>query len=269
MHKIKPGEDKTRNKNRILIHLKDDYTFEKVPYNEEVLKNKIEPREYEAIINETKKIMANAWAKKRINDQVKFPKFIILLAILSIVLIFVYMFLLYSSVDNSNGDALVIASLVCVSIGSVIVFSLSIYNFCRETGKFKTLRDIIRDDLNNYLSNLNKKFEGLLFFFFNYDNKCMEISLAKSNDSKNSQDQVDQDIDWNKDINPILDSESALCSDNNIKIPKTMMASHSFQPLFKSTINNLNNEEESDFQKHFRAKSHYSKEIELVNQKQK
>jgi hypothetical protein len=274
MDKAKPRDGSLGDPNKIKIHLKDDYTFEKVSYKEEILKNKIEATEYETIINEANKIMATAWAKKRINDQIKFPMFIIILAVLSIVLIFVYMFLLYSSVDNSNGESLVIASLVCVSVASITVFSLSIYNFCRETGKFKTLREIIKDDLNSYLSTVNKKFEGVLFFSYNYDEKCLDLIIAKSNDSKYSMDQPnlsqhDKDYLENKDINPNLESESALCSDNNIKIPKSNLGSQTIQPYFFNALNNLNTEEE-EINKHMRAKSLYSKfskEVELTNKK--
>jgi len=157
----------------------ENYAFDKGTYREDYLNHIIEKNEYENILVNASKIMGNSWVKKRINDQIKLPKNVIILSIISIVLVIIYMILLYLSIFSENGKVMIIISIVCVTISSMIALGLSIYNISRKLGKFKSLEQIIKVDLDGYLKEINKKYEGRLVFSYHEVNRWIECNILK------------------------------------------------------------------------------------------
>jgi hypothetical protein len=166
----------------IIVSKEQSYTFEKNTYKEEYLRHCISKLEYDRIVESASKIMGHSWAKKRMNDEIKLPKFVIILAAIAVLLTIVYMILLYLSVTSDNGTSLLISSIICVSVGSLIAFSLSVYNFCRKIGRFKSLEEIIKEDLDEYFGNINRNFVGRLEFVFNVNKRWIECNILKEAD---------------------------------------------------------------------------------------
>lgn len=168
---------------KIVIQSKEQtYNFEKDSYREEILSQCINKNNFDIIINEASKLLGHCWTKKRINDQIKLPKPVIILAAIAVVLTILYMILLYLSASSANGQVLLAISIFSVSIGGLIAFGLSIYNFCREISKFKSLDEIIKEDLDKYFYDVNKKYEGLLQFIYIPESRWIECNILKINE---------------------------------------------------------------------------------------
>ena len=77
---------------RIVIQSREQsYTFEKSTYREEYLKQCISKNEFDAIITEASKLLGQSWAKKRLNDQIKLPNFVLILAVSAVIFIIIYL----------------------------------------------------------------------------------------------------------------------------------------------------------------------------------
>lgn len=168
---------------RIIIQSREQsYTFDKDTYRDEYLRHCIAKYEYDAIVEGASKIMGQSWSKKRLNDQIKLPRFVIVLAVVSVLLTIIYMVLLYLSTTYDDGTSLLVVSIICVTAGSVIAFGLSIYNFCRKIGRFKSLEEIIKEDLDIYFIGVNKKYDSSLRLIFNASKRWIECHILKANE---------------------------------------------------------------------------------------
>jgi hypothetical protein len=152
------------------------YTFEKSTYREDLLQDLLPKSRYDEIIEEAGRTMGQSWATKRSNDQIKIPNTVIVLSVAAVLLTIVYMVTLYTSTTAEEGTALFVVSIICISSASFIVFGLSIYNFCRKIGKFKSLDMIIKEDLDAYFLKLNNEFSGKVNFSYNEVKKHIEIT---------------------------------------------------------------------------------------------
>jgi hypothetical protein len=163
---------------RIIVPIKTDlYMFDhKTSYEEKFLKHILSKQEFEQIFILATRVMGGSWSKKRNNDIVKIPNFIIGLAVLSVLLTILYMIFIFLSTASDN-PALLILSIICVSAASIIAFGLSIYNFTRKLGRFRSLQDIIKEDIERCFTELNKKYEGKLNFVYMVD--YAEINIIK------------------------------------------------------------------------------------------
>lgn len=166
--------------NRIIIQTRDEsYTFDKGTYREDYLRPFISEKEYDDIIAKASRIMGDSWTKKRKNDQIKLPIWVTILSGVSVLLIIIYMVLLYLSPTSSNGTTMLVGSIICISLASLIIFSLSIYNFCRKIGTFKTLEEIIKEDLEEYCGKVNEKFQGNVEFKYNTNKRWIVCNVKK------------------------------------------------------------------------------------------
>lgn len=167
----------TSKPNKIIVKAKEQlYTFEKGTYHEGLLSDIISKKEYDEIIDNCGKVMGQSWAKKRLNDQIKIPSGIILLSVIAVLLTIAYMVTLYLSATSEDGTALFVISIICISLASIIVFGMSIFNFCRKIAKFKSLDQIIKEDLDKEFQIINAKYSGSLLF--EYDDAKKQIIIT-------------------------------------------------------------------------------------------
>jgi hypothetical protein len=181
----KPGERTNdipdSSPSRIIIKSREQsYSFEKDAYKEEYLSGIVTKKEFDDIIANASKIMGQSWSKKRLNDQIKIPLWVIVLSVISVILTIIYMITLYYSTTASNGAALLAISIVSVTIASIIAFSLSIYNFCRKIEKFKSLDEMIKEELDNYFNEINTHYEGNIKWKFITGKNYIECNINKS-----------------------------------------------------------------------------------------
>jgi hypothetical protein len=166
---------------KIIIRSREQsYCFEKDAYREEYLSGILTKKEFDDIITQASKVMGQSWSKKKINDQIKIPLWVIALSVISVILTIIYMVTLYYSTTSSNGTALLVISVISVTIASIIAFSLSIYNFCRRIEKFKSLDEMIKEELDKYFNGINTHYEGNLRWKFITGKNYIECSIIKN-----------------------------------------------------------------------------------------
>jgi hypothetical protein len=173
------------SRKKIVVPVKTDlYMFDhKSAYEEKYISHILPKPEYEQIFIQATRVMGGSWSKKRNNDIVKIPNFIIGLAVLSVLLTILYMIFIFLS-TASDSPALLILSIICVSAASMIAFGLSIYNFTRKLGRFRSLQDIIKEDIERFFSELNHKYEGKLSFVYMVDYAEIHILKQTNNNDK-------------------------------------------------------------------------------------
>lgn len=154
------------------------YVFDKRSYNQEFLQGIITKLEWEEIVSEASRVMGVCWSKKKIHDQIKLPKFMVFSALVSVILIIIYMITLYiAATTEEETTALLIVAIVSISIGTVIAAVMATYNFKRKLGKFLTLDEFIKIDLDNHLNNLNQKYKNKLEFIYIPSNRWIEVNI--------------------------------------------------------------------------------------------
>ena len=173
-----------------------NYTFPKETYNERFISHLIHKKDYDFIIENASKILSQAWMKKRDNDKIALPPFVTFLSIISVILTIVYMILIYYSTTIEDGTALLVISIICVSLATLIAFSLSIYNFCRKMGTFKTVQEIIKEDLLELFTPENIIYKDKLDFSFNDEGNYLEIKILQIRDGL--ENFIEEDIQENQ-----------------------------------------------------------------------
>jgi hypothetical protein len=154
------------------------YVFDKRSYNQEFLQGIITKLEWEGIVSEASRVMGVCWSKKKIHDQIKLPKFMIISALVSVILIMIYMITLYiAATTDEESTALLIVAITSISIGTVIAGVMATYNFKRKLGKFLTLDEFIKIDLDIHLNGLNQKYKNKLEFIYIPSNRWIEVNI--------------------------------------------------------------------------------------------
>jgi hypothetical protein len=151
------------------------YCFHKNIYDKNpILKDIITKFEFDKIINQASKIMGNAILKKREADKFEVSYWIIGLSTFSVLLVIFYLFLIYvSQTVNSYGSEILYASLFLITLSIFIILIQSLHNFFRSPKKYRTLDQIIREDLETYFKSINNTF----YFSINDDKYVFTGSL--------------------------------------------------------------------------------------------
>jgi hypothetical protein len=168
--------------NKIEIPLREGkYVFEKTSYRDEALSGILEKVEFDLILDEAGKIMADSINKKRENDEIKLPKFIVYMTTLCILLSVVYTILLLiaSNIEAASSSSLIVSAVLCLFGAIFISFGLSIYNFCRRVREFKALEVFIKEDLDYFFDTINSKYYGVLEFVFVPNRNIVYLNIFK------------------------------------------------------------------------------------------
>jgi hypothetical protein len=166
-------------RSKVIVPIKTDlYMFDhKNAYEDNYLRHILPKSEFDQIFVQATRVMGGSWSKKRNNDIIKIPNFIIGLAGLSLLLTILYMIFIFLSAGSTTGSAYLTLSIICVTSATGISFGLSIYNFTRKLGRFKSLQDMINEDIEKYFNELNFKYEGRLSFKYLID--YAEVNVLK------------------------------------------------------------------------------------------
>lgn len=198
------------NTNKIIIRLSDEYMFDNKTYNEAYLGGVISKIDYDNIIIEATRIVGLSWSKKKNKDQVKLSNPMIASIIIIGVLSAVYMVTLYIATLTTNNTALVAVSLISILVALLLIIILSVVNFTSKLKRFKSLEEVIKIDLNQFLKKINVKFRNLSFNYIEDDKYIECINLNKiefpeegknfinSNDNYNNENGIYQISNNNK-----------------------------------------------------------------------
>lgn len=168
--------------NKIIIELNENsYTFDKRSYKLEYLNGIIEKEEWDTFISDASKLMGQSWGKKKTNDQIKLPNFLILSAVVCVLLSLVYMITLYiAATSEGNNTVLITVAIITVSVATISTAILATYNFKRELGKFRSLDEIMQEDIDEFLNAINSKHKGKLYFVYMPNTKWIECNILDS-----------------------------------------------------------------------------------------
>lgn len=156
---------------------KTSLTYDKTVYKEEILQDIIDQEEFEKILDECSKILGDAIDKKRANDEVKIPKFIVILSIMASLLALVYIVCLFIAANSTDNQTfMVVLAVFCLTGAGSMAFVLSLFNFCRKIKTFRTLEAYVKDDMDAYLDKINVGFTGKCEFkFYPHKEEAIEI----------------------------------------------------------------------------------------------
>lgn len=130
-------------------------------FNNELLGKIIPFGEYEKIIGKLNEILFESEQYKRKNDIVKLDKKYYYISYLAFVFGFGYIIALYFVSRTKNNKIYILLSTICLLISTSIIFAISFYNFCRKIKEFQSLKDIVQDMMEDYLTELNKLGDNL------------------------------------------------------------------------------------------------------------
>jgi hypothetical protein len=162
-HKRNSSKKKVVPKDESIIipSIPNAYCFKRNCYSYDILGSRLSKEEFDTIINKASIILGNTLLKKRSNDSFKIPlhtKVLILISIICLVLYVIFFFACEAA--EKGGTVLFVFSLIFI-IGSMgITLYQSYSNFFRPTRQYKTVSELIKEDITEYLNEVNAKLDG-------------------------------------------------------------------------------------------------------------
>ena len=155
----------------IVKFIEESYTFEKKTFSKyPKLALSILETEYEEVITNCSKLVGKSLIEKKENDRIDFPSIQkIMTIILFCLLITLFAILSQAMSRHSNKSALFAVAVVLFVIIVLISAPLTIYNWNYEIRSFKNLSYFIIKNINSYLQEINRKYDGSLQFYI-HDN---------------------------------------------------------------------------------------------------
>jgi len=163
------------------------------------IKNYIPKDKFINIIDKANIIIYDAKLKKAKFDKVEINKFAYLLLLSALILIIIYIFLFYYSPRiEKNRTKLKNCGLIFFCITVFLLFLLEILNSIRKIEGDKTLFDFYKDDMNNYIDQLNEIYKDKIIFNFDENNKNITCYIKIDNnsfDNNNCSSEISNDND--------------------------------------------------------------------------
>jgi len=179
-------KDSEISNNKIYILSKENsYTFDKSGYKEEFLDKIMSKKEYEEIVLELTKLMGKAIGRKRTTDKISFPGFLKVSTIISLLFAVGYIICIFLSQKSPNPKFYLVIGIILLCISIIMLFALSIYNFCRQPDVFIPLDQLIEEAITKYTQQLDEKYNPKLTFTYYLKNKVhnVEITIKRFNES--------------------------------------------------------------------------------------
>ncbi len=175
--------NKTESKDKIIMKCNQEFlTFDKKNYPS-VLEDYLSRNEWETIAEEANLVIGNAYHLRKMEESVQIPKYmnIIFWTIFCFCLIDFIFLIIYTKKESANEIIIYFAiALILASCG--IIIGLMFYNYSRELTEEKTIDNFIIEGMNEFLGEVNKKYENQLNFEYNHDKLEIECTIKdKSN----------------------------------------------------------------------------------------
>ncbi len=193
-------------------------TWDNNGYNEDYMAGIISKEDYISILEVSSKLFGEALNKKRINDDVSFPRPMIILSYTSFISAIVYpIFLFIGAIKQSILYTLLSITFLVISVG--IAFVLSILNHRKKISKFKSLETFIKDSIDEYFMVINSRFNGKIEFKFHPASKDDDDNRIELMTYVKTQYLMEQDMDKiresSESINQNESVDGSVGSDNN------------------------------------------------------
>jgi hypothetical protein len=129
-------------------------------YDSRFLTDYITEQEFNAIVLITSKIAARAYSKKKMLDKMGVPKYTKIALLFSSLLATTSLFtILYSILDSSNDNTLLIVSHVLIAPSLIMMFIIAIYNWKREVKRPPSFNEMVKHDLDSFFEKMNIDFK--------------------------------------------------------------------------------------------------------------
>jgi len=180
----------------IIISNEFSNLYDKKSYISKYLKGIISREDWNKIILDANKIVGFSWTKKKDLEIIELPKFLSVLALISIILTFIYMITLYLA-GTSEGDQtiLITASIIAITVSCILAVVLYTFNFRRKMKKFLSMEEIMKTEMENFITGVNYKYKGKLEFCYNpSDTKIICKIIDKRNMRRLSVSEEDKEL---------------------------------------------------------------------------
>lgn len=241
------------SKNKVIVQA-NNYTFDKKSYQEEFLKPYLMKEDFEGIIEEANKLISKSWATKKEFEYVGLSKFTIIVIILSIAFTGGYMATLYISthVDNEKSTVFFIISIAFMIAVLALTIILSLVTYCTDIEKYKSLDDIIKNYLDQYLGYINNYFEGYLFWTYDHVNYFIEINIL----NHDFQTQNQENEERKSERRSLIDEEESQFEESRIQSTVRDNIEESIDASIQEKINSIKMDvNQNNNNKNYRANS--------------
>lgn len=149
----------------------NEFFFEQNTYKKEILKNDLTRREYDSIIEKANLILNQSKIKKKNYEKIRTEKWVFFISFFVIIFFLVYIITLFYWPRRHNGYNLKNIGLTTSVLGLFLLIIIELYNLCYGLKKKKELKEFYYEPLMDFLYNLNKEYNGNIFFEFNFEEK--------------------------------------------------------------------------------------------------
>ena len=215
--------------------LDDTYTFARNRYDSEILNDYILKTDFDKIINKASRIFGDSILKKRANDTFFMTRKSSKLTKISIACVFLFVLFFYLSQIGKASLVMFIFSAFFCCLGLIITLYQTYSSFfVRENRKYKTVEEIINEDMDNYLKTVNnnlsfQNINGSLKFSYHPEDRSIECKVYNSQndiaeDSRNifssqsSNNESKESKNSNDKNNDVISSGSNSISPNEIEM---------------------------------------------------
>lgn len=183
-----------QTKKLIIPSLKHLYIFDNSLYDEDTFSGIITKDEFNEIIEGFSKVMFNCYTEKISGKPVVIPARMIILSLVSILAtlafcILMSVALMYSRKNKDaqfnelkeyylkRADTVFWFSAACGVLTFALILYMAISNFVRKVPKVKTVDHLIKDELEEELEKVNKRYKGAIHFGYNDAKKHLTLLI--------------------------------------------------------------------------------------------
>ena len=165
------------NKRIIMKCHKEFLTFDKRNYPS-ILEEYISKNEWEAIADEANLVVGNAYHLRKMEETIKIPKHMNVIFLVSFFFcLFDSIFLIIYTKKEDAHDIIIYTALSLIIVSCGIIIGFMFYNYSRVLKEEKTIDSFIIEGMNQFLDELNKKYENIVIFNYNHDKFEIEFIL--------------------------------------------------------------------------------------------
>ena len=146
-----------KSKNRDIVEIKKlakTGQYSKKDFNN-IIGKVIHYEDFSNIVDNLNQILYDSHIIKHNNDMVKLNPKLYYISYISFALGVGYAVCLYLTSTKKNNKLYILISTICLLLSTAIIFGISFYNFCRKIKAYKTIEEIIKENIEFYLGELN------------------------------------------------------------------------------------------------------------------
>lgn len=197
-------------------------------FNNELLGKIIPFGEYEKIIGKLNEILFQSEQYKKKNDIVKLDKKYYYISYLAFAFGIGYIIALFFVSRTKNNKIYILLSTICLLISTSIIFAIFFYNFFRKIKEFQSLKGVVQDMMEDYLTELNKLStntrkevaQKIIFKYLPESGGKIQIIISKSKDLWTANQNMSVRTDELEKLNNNINNEN-----NSVRSDKQLLKS--------------------------------------------